>query len=94
VTRRGAGASPFEADLEAGIGALFRRCPTLCGFTVQDAASELFVTEVSVYPSDGPEARGELYVYGEILAALVQLIDEHPGTRELLRKRTFARILH
>jgi hypothetical protein len=92
VTRRAAGASPFEADLEARIGALFRRCPTLCGFTVQDAASELLVTEVSVYPSDGREARGELY--REILAALVQLIDEYPETRELLRERTFARILH
>jgi hypothetical protein len=47
---RGTGASPFEADLEAGIGALFRRCPTLCGFTVQKAASELFIAELSVYP--------------------------------------------
>src|SRR5688500_13782904 len=29
----------FEADLKASINALFRRCPTLCGFTVRDAAN-------------------------------------------------------
>ena len=75
--------SRFEADLEAGINALFCRCPALCGFTVRDAAnlsrdglafqhvSELFVTEVSVYPLSGPAAPGEL-----------------------LRERTFARVFH
>jgi len=96
--------SRFEADLEAGISALFCRCPTLCGFTVRDAAnlsrdglalehvSKLFVTEVSVYPWSGLDAPGELC--GEIVAALVQLIDECPGARELLRERTFARVFH
>lgn len=37
----------FEADLEASINALFRRCPTLCGFTVRSHVSGLFVTGVS-----------------------------------------------
>lgn len=92
MKRRAAGARRFEADLDAGIGALFRRCPTLCGFTVQDAQSELFVSELSVYPLHGPEAYSELS--GEILVALAQLVDECPGIRELLRERTFARILH
>jgi hypothetical protein len=96
--------SRFEADLEAGINALFCRCPALCGFTVRDAAnlsrdglalqhvSELFVTEVSLYPLSGPAAPGELC--GEIVAALVELLDECPEARELLRERTFARVFH
>jgi hypothetical protein len=94
----------FEADLEASINALFCRCPTLCGFSVRDAAnlsrdrlarqhvSELFVTEVSVYPWSGLEAPGELC--NEIVAALVELIDERPEVCELLRERTFARVFH
>ena len=63
--------SRFEADLEARINGLFRRCPALCGFAVRDAAhlsrdglpldhaSELFLSEVSVYPFNdlrAPEA--------------------------------------
>ena len=92
MTPRGTGAGPFEADLEAGIGALFRRCPTLCGFTVQKAASELFIAELSVYPPFGAEARRELC--GEIVAALRELMDECPETGELLLERTFARVFH
>jgi len=96
--------SRFEADLEASISALFCRCPALCGFTVRDAAnlsrdglvlqhvSGLFVTEVSVYPLGYPAAPGELC--GEIAAALLQLLDEFPEARELLRERTFARVFH
>lgn len=96
--------SRFEADLEASINALFCRCPALCGFTVRDAAnrsrdglplqhvSELFVSEVSVYPLGDPAAPGELC--GEIVAALVELLDECPQARELLRERTFARVFH
>ena len=94
----------FEADLEVTINALFRRCPTLCGFSVRDAAelsrdrlalrpaSELFVTEVSVYPMRDLNAPAELC--NEIVAALADLIDESPETGELLRERTFARVLH
>ena len=96
--------SRFEADLEASINALFCRCPTLCGFSVRDAAkrsrdwlalehaSELLVTEVSVYPLSGLEAPGE--VCNQIVAALVALIDECPVACELLRERTFARVFH
>ena len=94
----------FEADLAAGINALFRRCPTLCGFSVRDTAnlsrdglrlqhvSALFVTEVSVYPLISLEAPRE--VCHEIAAALAELIDERPETCELLGERTFARVFH
>lgn len=96
--------SRFEADIEASIKALFCRCPTLCGFSVGDAAkqsrdrlalehvSELFVSEVSVYPWSGLVAPGE--ICNEIVAALVALIDECPVACELLRERTFARVFH
>lgn len=94
----------FEADLEATINALFRRCPTLCGFSVHEAAhlprhrlslqhvSELFITEVSVYPMRDLTAHAELC--NEIVAALVNLLDECPEAGELLRARTFARVFH
>ena len=96
--------SRFEADLEASINALFRRWPTLCGFSVRDAAnlsrnrlalehvSELCVTEVSVYPLSSVEVPRELCY--EIVATLVELIDERPEACELLRERTFARVFH
>jgi hypothetical protein len=94
----------FEADLAARLKALFHRCPTLCGFAVRDAAglandgftlghaSELFVTEVSVYPLSGLVAPAEICT--EILLALVRLIEERPGAGEQLRERTFARVFH
>ena len=94
----------LQADLEARVGALFRRCPTLCGFSVRDTeglardgialdhASELYVTEVSVYPLSGLEAPREICT--EIAKALVQLIDERPEACGLLRERAFARVFH
>lgn len=94
----------FEADLEAGIDALFGRCPTLCGFSVRDAESlaqeglavqdttALFVTEVSVYPQTCLEPPPE--ICHEIVASLIALVDECPETRDLLRERTFARVFH
>lgn len=84
--------SRFKADLEASINALFRRCPTLCGFTVRDVASRLLVTGVSVHPLRGLGAPRELC--DEIVATLVELIDECPEAGELLRERTFARVFH
>jgi hypothetical protein len=96
--------SRFEADLEAGINALFCRWPTLCGFSVRDTAnlsrdglplrhvSALMVTEVSVYPLIDLEAPWELC--HEIVATLVELIDECPEASKLLRERTFARVFH
>lgn len=96
--------SRFEADLEASIDVLFSRCPTLCGFSVRDAAklgredpvlpqaSELFVTEVSIYPLTGLGPPRELC--HEIVTTLLALIDGCPEASELLRERTFARVFH
>jgi len=94
----------FEADLEATVDALFRRCPALCGFSVRDAAdlprnrstlqhgNELFVTEVSVYPMRDLNVPPELCL--EIVSTLAELLDECPEVGALLRDRTFARIVH
>ena len=94
----------LEADLDATLNALFRRCPTLCGFSVRDAAelspaplalqhrSELFVTEVSVYPMRDLHPPAELC--DEIVATLAELMDECPEACALLCDRTFARVLH
>ena len=77
--------------LEASIDSLFRRCPALCGFTVQHSGA-LFVSEITVNPFAGCPAPGELTY--EIEAALDELIDECPEAGELLRERTFARVFH
>ena len=94
----------FEADVEATVDALFRRCPTLCGFSVRDAADhprnrstlqhghELFVTEVSVFPMRDVFPPAELSL--EIVATLAELLDECPEAGALLRDRTFARMVH
>ena len=82
----------FEADLAARTDALFRRWPTLCGFSVGEASSGLYVTEVSIYPLSGLRAPEDLCL--EIVAALVELIDERPDAGKLLRERTFARVFH
>jgi hypothetical protein len=90
-TRRDRG-QDIEADLEATVFTLFQRCPLLCGFAVQALESDLFLGDVSFYPSPG-QAQSEK-LCGEIAAALLELIDERPEARELLCGRTFARTLH
>jgi hypothetical protein len=82
---------PQQHRLEVSINALFRRCPALCGFTVHEARG-LFIGEITIDPVAGLQEQGELH--GEIIAALGALIDDYPEARELLRERTFARVLH
>ena len=85
----------FDEFLEAATATIFRRCPTLCGFAVRgsaDLSDGLFITEVSIYPQRDLEPPAEIRY--EIVAALTTLIDECPEASELLRERTFARVLH
>ena len=86
----------------AVIESLFRRWPSLVGFSVQDArtlpgdhpgsrlGSELVLADVTTDP--WLEQTQELY--GEIAVAILKLIDDEPATRALVVGRTFARILH
>jgi hypothetical protein len=91
-----------ETQLTAVVDALFRRWPSLVGFSVQEARTasserpagqfdrELVLADVetSPWPALTPQ------LCGEIAVALLRLIDREPATRELLRGRTFARTLH
>jgi len=93
------------ADVEARIGALFTRCPSLCGFAVQDRASlparfteqsipdaDLYVTEIGIFPKIGDDQYADLY--DEITATLSTLCNEQPNAYDVLRGRTFARAMH
>ena len=90
-------------EVGARIDALFGRCPRLHGFTVCSAVpsgegfalppeSGLFVTEVSIDPSCSFDS--SVRHFREIAVALAALLDECPEAGELLRDRTFARVLH
>jgi hypothetical protein len=93
-----------QADVEAKMRALFARCPTLCGFAIQDRGSlpanvagpipdaDLYVTEIGIYPKLDAEQYGELY--DEITIAISDLVQAQPDAYDLLRGRTFARTLH
>ena len=94
----------LEADLAARIDKLFRRCPALCGFSVQDAASvtreravnhvegDLFVADLACHPAvDGKQFA---MISEEIAHVLLELMDEQPDAVQLLPGRTFVRTLH
>ena len=93
-----------QADVEAKMRSLFARCPTLCGFAIQDRASlpenavgpipdaDLYVTEIGIYPKLDAAQHGDLY--DEITLAISDLVQAQPDAYELLRGRTFARTLH
>jgi hypothetical protein len=90
-------------DFLSYLEALFGRFPSLVGFSVlerpkltahREAArldAELSVADVSVHtwPGAEPMALGQ-----EIVAALRQLLEEHPSARALMRGYTFARTFH
>jgi hypothetical protein len=76
-------------ELDTLVGTLFRYYPSLHGFTV---TGDLVIADVELNPWADCEP-AELMV-GFITKALLELMDECPETRELLRGRTFARVLH
>ena len=96
------------ADVEAKIGALFTRCPSLCGFSVQDRQQVSETRPEQVDESQIPDA--DLYVteigiyprigteeyadvFDEITVTLANLVNEQPNAYDVLRGRTFARTL-
>jgi hypothetical protein len=86
------------------IETLFARYPALCGFSVRGVHdvpdncsrsgddTELFVGDIGISPAVSAEQYSE--IYGEVLAALSELLSEEPEVGEALRGRTFARLLH
>ena len=94
----------LEADVAHKIRALFARCPTLHGFSVQDRAmlprdldqtripdADLFVTEIGVFPKLDSQYDE---IYDEITLAISDLVHDEPHAYDYLRGKTFARSLH
>jgi hypothetical protein len=92
------------ADVQARINALFIRCPSLCGFAVQDRATlpeqltesqipdaDLYVTEIGIFPKLSTDQYAD--VFDEITITLSNLVSEQPNSYDVLRGRTFARSL-
>ena len=92
------------ADVQARIDALFIRCPTLCGFAVQDRAmlpeqltdaeipdADLYITEIGIFPKLSTDQYAD--VFDEITITLSNLVSEQPNAYDVLRGRTFARSL-
>jgi hypothetical protein len=93
------------ADVQAKIDALFFRCPSLCGFSVQDRSTlpeqltenqipdaDLYVTEIGIFPKLGADQYAD--VFDEITLTLSSMVSEQPNAYDVLRGRTFARRLH
>ncbi|HZQ73864.1 MAG TPA: hypothetical protein VFB08_13190 [Burkholderiales bacterium] len=97
-------AAGAEADLSRRVEALFGRCPTLAGFSVQEASGmgrdrqaealqrELCIADVAVQA--WPELGASRGLYDEIAQMLLELLEERPESYDLLRGRTFARTFH
>jgi hypothetical protein len=96
--------SALDDDLSARVGDLFVRYPALHGFSVQGAnvlpeavrnnvmANTLVVAEVGCDPLFGSDYSER--VSDEIALSLLDFVKERPEAAELLRDRTFARVLH
>jgi hypothetical protein len=90
---------PLQSRLENVVARLFDELPALMGFSVEQAESEphdlplereLMLSNVETFPWTGNSRE----LLGEIAVPLLELIDEEPEARELLRGRTFARRVH
>jgi hypothetical protein len=76
--------------LDAAVNRIFAAWPELYGFSVGTLEGALSLEDVAV----DPWAAHVEELPREIAAALLELIDEEPEAAELLRGRTFARVLH
>ena len=102
--RRSSATSIGKDPLPAPVEVLFARHPALAGFAVRGVADvpdncsrsgeegELFVSDIGLSPTLTTEQSSE--IYEEIATALSEYIAEQPDAGELLRGRTFARVLH
>ncbi len=96
--------SSLDEDLAHRLDDLWGRYPALSGFSVRGAEAlpaplraavlenALVVSEVGVDPLCGSEYSER--VSDEIAVALLDFVKDRPEAAELLRDRTFARVLH
>jgi hypothetical protein len=80
--------SGIERDVAARMAQLFRRWPGLGGFAVRDG----YVSDIACYPQQTEEDAAELR--DDIAGELVELLDERPEAVEVVRGRTFTRVMH
>lgn len=86
------------------IASLFSRYPALCGFSVRgpdelpdncprdgEDGCELFVGDIGISPAFSRDQFSE--IFREIVCALAEVLEEEPEAGEILRGRTFARVL-
>ena len=78
-----------EAVVSRHLHELFKRIPILSGFWL---GPDLQVAELSVFTWPGYTAGPDLYE--AVMQSLVEFADEHPEAAELMRERTFARVVH
>jgi len=93
----------LELAIDDAVGLLFQKLNGLSGFSVTDAAAMLGEREAGRLQGDlcladitgGPSTRsaGDAY-FTEIAVVLIDLLDEYPEAREMLRGRTFFRQLN
>lgn len=93
----------MKTPLPAPIESLFIRHPALSGFSVRSLdelpdncpraeGDELFVGDIGITSALSPEQYGEMFE--EIVVALAEVLSEEPEAEDILRGRTFARVLH
>ena len=94
----------LEQSVDAKMKALFARCPTLFGFSVQDRAmlprsvdknripdADLFITEIGIFPK--LDSRYD-EIHDEITLAISDLVHDEPHAYDYRRDRTSARTLN
>jgi hypothetical protein len=85
----------IEGDVLAHMNTLFRRCPDLAGFALENWSglpSELFISEIDFSIPVSNDRYAETYKL--VQTAVAQVLSEQPEAFEVLRSRTFARIFH
>ena len=93
----------MEADMFSRISVVFRRCNHLVGFTLQDAAQlpenndlpedgGLFVSDIQFAHPVSVDEDDEICRF--IDRTIAQMVAESPEAFQVLRDRTFARVLH
>lgn len=80
----------FEAALAARLEILFRDCPALCGFTVEENLD--LPGNITCHLVDGFGQAEE--ILGVVAGMLLEVVEAEPDAIELLKGRTFARTLH
>ena len=78
-----------EAIVARHLHELFQRLPMLSGFWL---GPDLELADLSVFDWPGYPPGRELYE--EVMQSLVDLAEERPEAVQLLRGRTFARVVH